>query len=79
MWYAGALVHEAVHSRQFREYLESYGDRTPRRITFYTTFEDQMRIEMEALDIQIRFLEDASASRYLIEMAQSFIGTVWWR
>ena len=79
MWYASALVHEAVHARQFREYLESYGDTPPRRTTFYTTFEDQMRIEMEALDIQIRFLEDAGASRRIIDMARSFIGTVWWR
>ena len=78
MWYASALVHEAVHARQFREYLESYGDRPPRRITFFSTFEEQMRIEMEALDIQIRFLEDAGASRHLIDMARSLIGTVWW-
>ena len=79
MWYASALVHEAVHARQFREYLESYGDRPPRRITFYATFADQMRLEMEALDFQIRFLEDAGASRRIIDMARSFIGTVWWR
>ena len=79
MWYAGLLVHEAVHVRQFREYLESYGNRTPRRITFYSAFADQMRLEMEALDIQIRFLEEAGASRQLINTARSFIGTVWWR
>jgi len=79
MWYASALVHEAVHAKQFREYLESYGDRPPRRITFFSTFEEQIRIEMEALDIQIRFLEDAGAARHLIDSARSFIGTVWWR
>jgi hypothetical protein len=79
MWFASALVHEAVHARQFREYLESYGGTTPRRVTFYSTFEEQKRIEMEALDIQIRFLEEAGASRHLINSARSFIGTVWWR
>ena len=79
MWYASALVHEAVHARQYREHLESYGDTPPRRNTFNDTFERQMRIEMEALDIQIRFLEEAGAPRRIIEMAQSFIGTVWWR
>jgi hypothetical protein len=79
MWYASALIHEAVHARQYKEYLAAYGDRPPRRITFYSTFEEKMRIETEALEIQIRFLEEAGASKRMIDMTRSFIGTVWWR
>jgi hypothetical protein len=79
MWYASSLVHEAIHARQFREYLDSYGGRTPRRITFYSTFEDQFRLEMEALEYQIRFLEEAGAPRNQINHARSLRGTVWWR
>ncbi|MCL1884452.1 MAG: hypothetical protein FWF81_11985 [Defluviitaleaceae bacterium] len=79
MWYASSLVHEAIHARQFREYLDSYGNRPPRRITFYSTFDEQFRLEMEALEYQTRFLEEANAARHLINHARSRRGTVWWR
>jgi len=62
-----------------RPRLESYEDRQPRRTTFYFTFEEQMRIKMEALDFQIRFLEDVGASQRMIDSARSFVGTVWCR
>ena len=78
MWFASALVHEAVHVRQYREYRESQGNRASRSSTFGRTAANRMRIEMEALDIQIRFLEEANAPRRIIDMARAFIGTVWW-
>lgn len=82
VWFASTIVHEAVHVRQFRQYLEYRNIRnvstTTRRITFFSTLESQIKLETEALKLQIHFLKDIKGQCRLLAFAESFVGTTWW-
>ena len=76
-WYASVIVHEAVHVRQYREHRASSPNRS-----FATNHSDRVRIEIEAVEYQVRFLDDIGA-RNTADMARRIIrdihnGFFWW-
>ena len=76
-WYASAILHEAVHVRQHEEH-RAVSPNT----AFNATHADRLRIEIEAVEIQVRFLDDIGATD-TANMARRIIadihrGIIWW-
>ena len=71
IWYAGTIVHDAVHSKQYHQHLAIYGH-VPYEVW------TGMDAEMEALDIQISFLRRVGAPESYISWLESLIGVSWW-
>lgn len=76
-WYASTFIHEAVHVRQFETH-QATSSRTP----FATSHEDRVRLEIEAVEIQARFLDDIGAIT-TADMARGIMqdihrGIFWW-
>ena len=70
-WYAGAIVHDAYHSKLFHDALEKYG---------YVTYEMWMgeNAEKWCLSVQIDFLIEIGAPQYEIDHAISLWDKNWW-
>jgi hypothetical protein len=60
--FASVFVHEAVHVRQYQEHLEVENPSHD----FYSTYADRARLEREAYEIQIMFLEEIGAHEIII-------------
>ena len=70
-WYASAILHDAIHSKQYHNHLARYGYVPSEVWTGYYA-------EMEALEIQTEFLRLIGAPAHEIRWAESLIGEVWW-
>ena len=76
-WYASTIIHEAVHVRQYREHREA-----STRTAFASNHAERVRIEIEAVEFQVRFLDDIGATE-TANMARRIIqdihrGHFWW-
>jgi len=76
-WYASLIIHEAVHVRQYREHRET----TP-RTAFPSSHNARVAREIEAVEFQIRFLDDVGITN-TADMARRIIrdihnGIFWW-
>jgi hypothetical protein len=70
-WYAGCIVHDAVHSWQYHRTLAELGH-VPRNAW------TGMDAEMEALEIQLEFLNKIGAPAHEIRHLESLRGVSWW-
>lgn len=76
-WYASVIIHEAVHVRQYREHRES-----STRSSFTGSNADRIRREIEAVEFQIKFLDEmgitdtANMARRIIRDIHN--GIFWW-
>lgn len=71
-WLASAIVHDAIHSRQYHQHRARYGLPVPHDVW------GGMEAEMEALLIQIEFLRQIGAPAHEIDHAESMYGEIWW-
>ena len=70
-WYASAIVHDAIHSKQYHDHLAVHGH-VPDEVW------TGLAAEMEALDIQIKFLIKIGAPQSEIDYAKSLFNAEWW-
>ncbi len=73
IWYAGTIVHDACHSRQYNDYLALHSSsEVPREVHF------GRNPEIECNNVQIEALRNLGASQETIEYVRNSINTEYW-